>query len=156
MKLYKRKIKSNKAVSEVFGTIMLLAISVSLFSVIYLSLFSIQATPSSPSVDIVGTIDENILILEHMGGEDLKLDTKVIMRFPDDTSETTAVGDNNYMTASAKVDSKWNIGEQFRYSLDGEPNFERYQPLDVTVVDIDSNSVIMSGILREARQADLN
>ena len=155
MRLFKRKVNSNKAVSEVLGTILLLGISVALFSIIYISLFSIQATPSTPSVNIVGTIKNNQLILDHMGGEDLKLDTKIIMHFPDDTRKSLLVKENDYLPAQAKIDNKWNIGEQFTYSLNGETSFNRFQPLDLTVVDQDSNSVIMNGIVKEAKKADL-
>jgi len=152
----KNKNKSNNAVSEIIGTMLLIGISVTLFSVIYVSLFTVEVIPASPSVNMIGTIDKNILILDHIGGEDLSLDTIVIMEFPDNSKKNIIVDDsNNYLTVEAKADDKWNIGERFTYSLDYEPGFNRYDPLKIMIVDKESNSLIMNANIKEARESDL-
>ncbi len=150
----KRK-KSTLAVSEVLGTILLLGISVSLFSVVYVSFFTIQPEPSSPTTYLVGSIRNDELFLEHMGGEDLDLETRILLSFNDGTTTEIYANQNDYLTNQYKQDNKWNIGEELYYPLSNENSFLPFDPVDVTVVDQKSNSVIMSGKVKEANKADL-
>jgi len=152
-------IKSNRrniAVSEVLGTILLLAISVTLFSTVYVTIFSVQVKPSSPTVNIIGTIEDNNLILEHRGGESLPLDTGIILGFAGGSSQLLSVNDGDYLDAVSKSDGKWGIGERFVYPLSSRSaDFVRFNPIDLTVIDTESNSVVMSGTVQEARVADI-
>lgn len=148
IKINRRALKSN-GVSEVIGTILLLIISVSLFSIIYASFFSAEVQPSTPSVNLVGTVHEKELILQHLGGNDLDLETNIIIKLKDGTR----ISKNAESSTSIDPD-KWNIGERFTHSLDGT-TFRRYDPIDITVVDPVSNSVLMNGMVKEARTSDL-
>ena len=69
------------------------------------------------------------------GGEALSLDTKVIITI-DGNPQSVSVGE--YLT-EVKEDNLWGIGEGFVYPVGREERVE------VTVVDIESNSVIMLG-----------
>ena len=142
---------NNKAVSEVLGSILLLSISISLFSVIYLSLFAIQVQPSTPSVNIIGTIESDMLYLEHYGGKPLSLGTEIMLDFNLDgnNSISLTIDEANYLEDSEKQDGKWNIGEDFCLDLNNISGYKKYNPVGVTVIDIVSNSVVMSGILQE-------
>jgi uncharacterized repeat protein (TIGR01451 family) len=144
--------RKNHAVSEVFGTILLLIISVSLLSTVYVALFSINVEKSSPDVSIVGTMEGNKLILEHRGGEELSIDTKIILGLTNGSTKTISV--NDYLSDEYKIDGKWNIGERFIYPLSNLVNYLRFDPINITVVDLNSNSVIMKGVAQEARVAD--
>jgi len=155
MRTINRKIKSNNALSEVLGTILLLGITVSVFSVVYASFFSIEVGPSSPYVNIVGTIENNNLILEHRGGKSLELDTKVIFYMQDGSTHNCIVGDADYLITIYKNDGEWGIGERFVFPLNSLSNYVPFEPIDVLVVDITSNSVILRGTLQEARIADI-
>lgn len=151
-----KKIKrKNSAVSEVLGTILLLVISVSLFSVVYVTIFSINVNSSSPAVNIVGTIDKNILVLEHRGGESLALDTEIILDFNGGSRTSMIVNDSNYLDDGYKNDGKWNIGERFAYPLNNLVTFSRFDPVNITIVDKESNSVVMMGTVTEARVVDV-
>lgn len=153
---YLRPIKGNKkAVSEVIGTILILTISVSLFSVVYASFFSIDVSPSTPAVRIVGTISNNNLILDHKGGDMLKLDTKTILDYGNGDRREMKIDESNYMADASKSDGFWNIGENFKFDLAGLTGFNRFDPIDIMVVDVDSNSVVMMGTMTESRTADL-
>jgi len=79
IKLFKTKKIGNKAISEVFGTLLILGISVTFFSIIYASILSIQVNPATPSIDLVGSVEDNYLIINNLGGKPLDLDTKVIV-----------------------------------------------------------------------------
>jgi len=145
--------RAKHGVSEVFGTILLLLISVTLFSVVYVALFSIQVEHSSPSVNIVGTIEGNKLILENRGGESLSLDTEFIIGSGSGSTERISI--NDYLSDEYKNNGKWDIGERVVYPLDTLSDFNRFDPLDVSVVDFDSSSIVMMGTVKEARMADV-
>ncbi|RLF33421.1 MAG: hypothetical protein DRM98_02320 [Thermoplasmata archaeon] len=143
--------KNQFAVSEVLGTILLLVISVTLFSAVYATVLSITPGPTTPSTSIIGTIEDKNLILEHHGGESLPKDTEVIIGLPNGNVSTESadrhlLDDNN--------NGKWDIGEKFVYGIT-DPDFKRFDSVDVSVVDLDSNSLVMMGTLQEARTADL-
>jgi len=149
--------KNNKAVSEVLGTILLLGISVSLFSVIYLSVFSVDAQPPTPTVDIMGTIHKNYLVLEHGGGEDIDLDFQIIVRYtnlldfdPDSSPEKTEILSYRDVIFDGIGDNdKWNIGEKLVFDLSSLEKYSAFQPIDIMVVDAQSNSAVMMGTLKE-------
>jgi len=154
-----RKLKilkmGNKGVSEVVGTLLLLTISVSLFSVIYASIFSIEISEPTPTVDIIGSINDNELILNHQGGDDLDLDTEVIISV---NGKNTRLPISQNLSYDEKQDDYWNIGEIFNFSLEMLPpelNYQRFQAIDVTVADKISNSAVMSGVIIESRFSDL-
>ena len=52
--------KSDGAVSEVIGAILMVGIGVALFSILYFIVMSYPFTPSVPSVDIVGSIEGDL------------------------------------------------------------------------------------------------
>jgi uncharacterized repeat protein (TIGR01451 family) len=141
----------NHAVSEVLGTILLLVISVTLFSAVYASILSVPNPPSTPSATIVGTIDNKELILEHRGGEKINLNAKIIITSKGATPKSLIIDD--YLDVDYK-DNGWNIGERIKYTLD-DAEYERFEPVEVIVVDKDSNSIIMTGTVQEPKVADL-
>ncbi len=154
----------NQAVSEVIGTILLLGISVTLFSIVYASFFAVDLGSSSPDVELVGSIENNNLTIEHLGGESLDLDTKIQLRLSDgsnvvfsaDDDEGNGIEDeNDYLPASYKSDGKWNIGEMFKLPLGDVTNFARYDPINLSIIDEESNSMIMWGTLKESEQPGL-
>ena len=152
----RRIYKRNSAVSEVLGTILILVISVSSFSAVYAVLFSIQVEPSSPFVNIVGTIEDNTLILEHRGGDSLQLNTNILLNLPDGSRYQYKVDDLDYLNSSYKNDGRWDIGERFVLPLNSVVNYSRFEPIDVTTVDVASNSVIMMGTVKETEFTDIN
>lgn len=147
--------RKNCAVSEVLGTILLLLISVSLFSAIYLTLFSIDVKVEAPTVDLIGSVEDNYLVVEHRGGKSLSLDTKIMINFNSNSHLTFKINEGNFLDNNSKTNGKWDIGESFKYPLINLTNFSRFDPVDVMVVDQYSNSIIMSGVIEEARTADI-
>jgi uncharacterized repeat protein (TIGR01451 family)/flagellin-like protein len=149
------KIRKNKAVSEVFGTILLIMISVSLFSVVYIVFLSIDIDESSLPVNIIGTVSDNNIILEHRGGESLHLKTKIILNLPNGEKDIITLKNEDFLDNNSKNDGRWGFGEKVVYKFNNMTNFSRFTPVDITVVDVESNSVIMKGIVQEARSADV-
>ena len=150
-----RLLKSNNyAISEVFGTILILAISVSLFSLVYVSLLSVDVEESSPEITIIGTIEDNYLLLEHRGGESLDLTDRILLTLLDGSRVDLLVNDVNgtgfsYLPIPNKNDGSWDIGERFTLPLTDITNFNRYDPIDLSVIDVESNSMVMSGTVQE-------
>jgi len=128
--------RANKAVSETVGTMILLGISISLFSVIYFSVMTIYPNSISPSVNLICSYDENNIIIENRGGKTLDLDTKFIVTI-DGISEKFAIYD--YLNSESKDNGIWNIGEQVVYPIGDITD----KNVSLSVIDVHSNSVIM-------------
>jgi hypothetical protein len=132
-----RSIKSNSAVSEVLGTILLLLINVGLFSVVAISAYSLLPSNSAPSTDIICQVNGDNIILTHQGGDALSLDTKIGFSSITGT-KYIVVGD--YLDEKSKEDGKWSIGENIVYS---NLNLLENQ-IRVMVTVPSSNSIIFS------------
>jgi len=138
--------KENEGVSDVIGTILLLGMTIALFSVLCFGVLSYPYSSAEPAVNIVATLDGEYVVLEHGGGEALSLDTKVIISIDENNVDNVIIRD--YLTEDAIQDNKWNIGEGFFYSLDSYIGHQ----IKITVVDVESNSVIMIGSLQRPRK----
>jgi hypothetical protein len=130
--------RANKAVSETVGTIILLGISIALFSVVYVSVLTIYPSTSRPSVNIICSLDENNknITLEHCGGKRLDLDTEIQITI-NETNEKFIVED--YLNNDSKENGAWNVGEQVKYPVEDITD----KMVLVSVVDKESNAVIM-------------
>ncbi len=126
--------KSDNAVSEILGTVILLAMAVALFSVLYLLVTSSLVTTSSPSVSLVGYVEGHSIVIEHLGGDSLDSDT---------TSIVVTIGGQDY-TASINGD-KLDIGERIVYSNGSITGVQ----VVVTVIDDSSNSALFIATLQE-------
>ncbi len=131
--------RRNDAVSEIIGTLLILGITVSLFSVVSLSIFSIQPPTPAPTVNIVCTVDGNKLILEHYGGEPLGLDTKIFLTVCNQSLVQTTAGE--LLDEKSKADGVWNIGERLVYPFTYDKD---YPHAEAQVVDIKTNSCILN------------
>ena len=69
--------KSNGAVSEIVGTMLLLLIVISVFSLIYFQVLSDEGPENKTIVKIGGRLEGTNIVLEHQGGEPLELDTEI-------------------------------------------------------------------------------
>ncbi len=132
-----RLINSNSAVSEVMGTILLLSITVGLFSVVAISVYNLLPFNPAPSADIICQVNGDNIILTHHGGDSLSLETKI--GFSNNTGTKYIVA-KDYLDETSKEDGKWSIGEKIAYS---NPNLLQNQ-IRVMVVDPSSNSFILS------------
>ena len=133
----KHKRADDEAVSEIVGTILLLGITVSLFSVICGIVLSYPFSPSSPSTNLVGMVEGEYLLIEHRGGKALDLGTKVSLTIGDNISEIITVG--AYLNNESKEDNRWGIGEWFVYQ-DSDITGKK---VGIAVVDVESDSVIL-------------
>ena len=147
----KKMKKAKEAVSDVLGTILLLGITISLFSVLTAVVLSYPFDPNPPSVNLIGYIDQNDIIIEHRGGENLDINTKIKIEINNSRSYSTTAGDVLTLSTS-NGDNYWNIGELVL--INGTVDLTNEILIDasvyIAVVDIASDSIILMGYLQEA------
>jgi hypothetical protein len=137
--------KSNLCVTEILSTMILLVIAVGVISSIYLSVFSNLNPSEDTIVDLVGRIESGDIIIEHHGGENLELDTEVMLTIGGRNVEIV-VGD--YLDNSAKEDGNWNIGEKVIYPSSEFSDIEELELDIISVVDTETNSLLLFGLLQ--------
>ena len=135
--------RANNAVSEVVGTAILLGIAISLFSIVQVIALSFPFNPSTPSARLVGTVNQNTIVIEHNGGESLSLDTKILYNI-DGTSKIVQIAGDLLDVNTSDGDALWSIGEKVSYTPDFDISNHK---IEISVIDLVSNSIIMSGII---------
>lgn len=144
--------RSNKALTDLVGTLILLSIAIALFSVVNIIVFAYPFNPPTPSANLVGLIDENgVIIIKHNYGDYLELNTNVIIRIESNSYEKSA-SDSDYLDSSEKANGYWSIGDSFEIDPADSSDLniditDKY--VGVTVVDIESDSVIMVANLQK-------
>ena len=78
-----KKKRSLEAVSEVLETIILLGMTVSFFSILYLFVFSFSFAPVIPTVQVLATTSGDNIILYHQGGDPLPTGTAILLTIDD-------------------------------------------------------------------------
>ena len=136
--------KPDQAVSEVIGAILMVGIGVALFSILYFIVMSYPFTPPVPSVDIVGSIQRDSIVLEHRGGDSLD-ENATISFIVGGTRISKTVRD---LLIDSNGNHRWDISEQLIYHYNLSGNMTGLQ-VEATVVDRDSNSIMMMGVLQE-------
>jgi FlaG/FlaF family flagellin (archaellin) len=140
-----RNKRTHRAVSEVIGTILLLGMSVTLFSVVYISVLTVPYSPPTPSANIICQIDDGNIVLSHYGGRALNFDSKILLTVDGQSIDFLTAGD--YLYNDFNNDGLWSMGEKVVFSytslvLGGEQ-------IEVNILDTGSNSLILSGTLQE-------
>ena len=107
MKKSLKKWMNKSAVSEIIGTLLLLAIAVIIFSSLIVYVLSMDDDPAAPSLNLVGRVAASggNAIIEHNGGDSLRLkDTKVILQIGDVKTEMITFNSTGNATSDIKGD----------------------------------------------------
>jgi hypothetical protein len=140
----------DKAVSEILGTLILITISVSLFSAITLIILNpwINFSDNSlPNVSLVAGIQDDKVILEHRGGIPLNTQTKITITIAG-VEDTFNVNEFNYWN-DENGDGTWSIGERVIYpggSLQGKL-------VTCVIVDVEKNCIILDKTIQQGTSA---
>jgi FlaG/FlaF family flagellin (archaellin) len=136
--------RKNQAVSEVIGVILLLGISIALFAGVQLVVYSYPFEPSPPSLNLVASIDQENILIEHQGGERISLDALIRIKVGD--LDHISVIARDYLNHNSSDDDEyWEIGEVIVYN----PNLELTGlRVETSVIDKETNSVVMTGIVQ--------
>jgi hypothetical protein len=140
------------ASSEIIGAIVLLAIAISVFSVVYINVLSDNGPYPNAYVTIVGKVEKNPVeffdvVFEHRRGESLGLDTKVILNiggFYGDNYHMT-VNDESLIDPQKTIDG-WNIGERLVYHPGQDLDDVQISAL---ITNVETNSLVFWGTLQE-------
>jgi len=149
------KRRRNKGVSEIVGTVLLLGIAIAMFTLVQLFAFALlDENPNSPSVRLIASIENGEVVIFHNGGESLPSNTKILFTINDDFTNTVniTVSDDDYLKESENSDKIWDIGEKVVYDVSNHPSWHNTNEVNsvlVMVLDISSNSVIMSTTIKE-------
>ena len=153
IKLDKLKV-SNSGVSQIVGTILLLAIAVVLFSAFMVYILSNPVTPSPPNANLAGSMEVTRAVIEHKGGESWKIDnSKIIVRLGDVEERIINFANGNSSNSNASfvdinTNSWWDIGESLEIDCSGlfGRNTSNWQ-IEMMIIDLPSNSIIMDSIV---------
>jgi FlaG/FlaF family flagellin (archaellin) len=151
--LHIKKQPSEYAVSEVVGTLLLIGIGISLVLVLALVTISIPNaffSSPTPSVNIIGTVTDNSVILEHHGGDPVSIDSMIYLHFAETPYNTTI---RTVLDSNAKADGYWNIGERIVIPYTGMDLSE--MQVSILIIDVDTHSLILRGILQSGATAVL-
>jgi len=142
--------KKNNAVSEIIGTILLLAIAVSAFAVIYLQFTSDNGPTPETYVNIYGDIIKENIILTHRGGESLDGDDPITFTI---AGKTISYNISKYLIDSNN-NKKWDFNEVVKFNFlyesnisydDFLDNIDKYEYLNIQATDSFSNAIEFRG-----------
>lgn len=134
-------IGNNFSVSEIMGSMILLVLSITFFSVVYVSLLSEVPLEKTTLVSISATIEGNSIVITHKGGYSLSMETIVVINISENKLEFTA---GELLNAESQINRCWNIGERLVYSTHDLTG----KIVEVTVVDPFTEDTLFMGILK--------
>ena len=140
---FKKKWLDNKGVSEIIGTILMLAITVVLFSSIMVFVTNMPTPTAEPTVDFLShlTVSTDPLIpssltLTHNGGEPLNDYETTILLVIDGSPKS-------FFPTGIFSDAKWSIGRTWTFNaFHNYPNFGTNTSLEAMIIDTKSNSQV--------------
>jgi hypothetical protein len=146
---FKRKLRnSKKGVSEIIANILILAITVTLFSSIMIYVGQMPSPQKNayadftPSTRFLTSSNQIELNMTHKGGQELISNDTGFYIFVNDTKTTLMPGD-----IIGSVGDRWSIGEVFSYNIYidpvANPNIHKVR-LSVMITDKEKNSLVYS------------
>ena len=136
--------RSNHAVSEIVSVALLLLMTISLFAIVQVVVLSYPFEPSPPSLNLVGSLDQGNILIEHHGGESISLDAKIIFTIGDG-KKVTVIAKDYLVSSTSDDDGYWEIGEIISY----DPKLDLIGVrVEATVVAKEANSIVMTGIIQ--------
>ena len=133
--------KNHHAVTPIIGTVLLLAMAISLFAVLNVIVFTYPHEPKSPAVNLIGAIDNGDIVVNHYGGDSLDPETQVIITI----GSAHTVKNLSDFSFDENGDNKLSFGETLVYTPT-EALTNRH--VVVSFVDIESNSIILTAVLQ--------
>jgi len=127
--------KDNKAVSEIIGSVVLLAMAITIISVVYMQVLSEPGPSEKTYTTIIGKFEEGTVAFENQRGETLVPGAQIMLTIAGQQTPTITLGD------------EWNIGKKL-YPVSYLGDLTDVQ-IDATIVDKNSNSMVFWGRLQE-------
>jgi len=136
-----------RGVSEVIGTVLLLAMTVVVFSGIILFVNSLTGPGNQTYVDLVPSIqrtdpNNGIVFITHAGGQALEADSTVVIIQINGTAFPLAVADGLLPT-----DGKWVTGQRWQVPFTGN-QLSQNATVQVSVIDQRANQVVLLALVQ--------
>lgn len=152
---FKKKWLDNKGVSEIIGTILMLSITVVLFSSIMVFVTNMPTPTAKPTVDFLSHLHvstdashKSYLNLTHNGGEPLNDYETTILLVIDDSPKT-------FSPTGYFSDGKWSIGRTWVFdAFHDYPNFGLNTTLEAMIIDTKSNSQVWNSRISAGAGSD--
>jgi hypothetical protein len=136
--------KDKNAVSEVVGSMLLLLVAVVSFIVLLSYIFPIPFPPESPHVDLTAWVQGDYIVIENKGGNSLPEYTEIIIITSNGSQIRGTLTDASFSFEDVRQNNLWDIGEFVFYKMDDDT-----QEIRLMVIDIDTNSLVLDGVLRK-------
>lgn len=155
----KKFIHDKNAVSVIIGTILLLAITIVIFSGLMSYFLSIPSPNAQPNADLAGFMEEGSFIglIEHRGGESWAIDDSTVVMILGEIKEIRIDFANgkpinkSISLMETNLNNRWDVGEILEIncsSLFGQTYHLSYWQIEAMIVHNPSKSIIMDTILQ--------
>ena len=137
-----KKNRGNLGVSEIIGTVLLLGITVSLFSALQLIVLSGEQQPPPPKTVIGGYLKNGMIVLQNQGGP--SLDEQTLIQYQVESKVYDLHLNSSYFIDDNKND-EWDVGEQFKYPVSiNDDSF-----VEAKVIDQKTNRLLFINVLQQ-------
>lgn len=141
------KLKTNNtAVVEFVGAILLMAMAVSVFSVVYYGVLTDEGPSEKIYTTITGHLEEledgSYLVFESEKGESLSPEDIINVRLANSINQNITVGE---LTGG----DLWNLGEKIKYKVELDNKDAPFVQVYTNIVNRETNSMVFYGILRD-------
>lgn len=135
-----RWLQKDNAVTEILGTMLLLVISLIIFSTVYFSVLSIPQKEAAPNANIAFSFDNDTVTLSHLSGSPVDPESTISIII-DGNRDTIRI--NEFNSWDNNSNNLWNFGEKLVYNT-GESNLLA-KNITVSILDKNSNSLVLHG-----------
>ncbi len=129
----------NTAINEIIGTMLLLGITISLFSVVYISVFTLDPVDKTPLANIAASMIEtetgdDIILMKHLGGMPVSGNAKIVINTGNIKNEVAV------SSLLAEDNDQWTAGSTLRLNQGDITGVF----VEVSLIDTDSNAIMMN------------
>ncbi len=140
--------KDNFGVSEITGTLILIGIGLSLFTVVSIAVLNVSSlmfTAPVPHVSFQAHLKDNTICIQHLGGVSLSRDTTFIFDIGGEQQRTTLAA----LDPSNTLGEGWDIGEQVLFTPQNIPGDIYRYAVRVIVIDGSTQAVVLNSLIQE-------
>lgn len=131
-------------VSEAVGTVLLLGVSVIMVSGIALWTTNIDEGEEGLYIDLVASVQDNLLVISHKGGDFLEgSSTTIIIR----NSSGAMVYEDTYSVLSGTNDDQWGPGEDLRLDISNPSITSSFEVLVIGIKEGGTSTIILRDTL---------
>jgi len=146
---------SEKGVSEILGTILLLSIAITMISVLYVVVNTTSMSRANSYTNLVSIIgyvkygDTDSIVFEHQSGKPLPSNVIITITI---LNQDITFQAGRYLS-DTNNDNAWGIGEKINYDIPNHPSLSGLE-IRAVIVNPVNNEVIMRGVIQTGEQGN--